>query len=51
MGAGDVEVYRSEKTTTAIDTALTGNGIVVADKIVVVDGGGNNVLFVVIKAA
>lgn len=51
MAAGDVEVYKAPADdTTAIDTVLTGNGIVVADKIVVHVIQGSAV-FTVIKAA
>ena len=52
MAAGDVEVYGPFDATdaTAIDTGLTGNGVVVADT-VVSHTVGSQVVFVVIKAA
>ena len=50
MTTGDIEVYQAEADDlTAIDTALTGKGIVVADKILVhVDNGV--AIYTVIKA-
>lgn len=52
MAAGDVEVYGGfdGSDTSAVDTGLTGNGVVVADKIVPYTIG-STVYFVVIKAA
>jgi len=53
MSAGDIEVYIADVDDdgTKLDTVLTGNGIVVADKVTMTSLNGSRVVVMVVKAA